>query len=223
MSLPQLREALLPHSEKRRPTDTSRSIRFHQDEDAPSSGSDHLRLYRPAPLFGLQDIADPNTDRARRSRSLSPSRRSRTKEWWQVTVRRSHSTPRNMRDLEGSYEYFPLGSTTENIKLPLARVLDRQGFGSELYRGKDGVVLRTATDLLPYRVGNNERRHMRPEVAAFYGQQNQQIADMLLMERHIHNVTADIRAENTGGAPVSNYHVVSDCLFFTSLQACRSI
>lgn len=49
---------------------------------------------------------------------------------------------------------------------------------------------------------------MSEGLAQFYSQQNQEIADMLLMERHIHNVTADVREEKLGD-PVANYHLVS--------------
>jgi len=99
-----------------------------------------------------------------------------------------------------------LAATCESIKLPVARVLDRQGFGAELYRGPQGQVVRTATDLLPFRVSKWRRESMSEGLAQFYSQQNQEIADMLLMERHIHNVTADVREEKLGD-PVANYHL----------------
>ncbi|CEP03059.1 Cation efflux protein cytoplasmic domain-containing protein [Plasmodiophora brassicae] len=101
-------------------------------------------------------------------------------------------------------EDMPAVASTES------QVLDRQGFGTVLYRSPSGKVIRTAHDLLAYMVPDVDLQRMKPTLAAFYTAQNAQIEDMLTMERHIHNVTADVRRPRNG----SGSEVSTDVLFY---------
>lgn len=73
--------------------------------------------------------------------------------------------------------------------------------------GSHGVLF---ADLLPYRVSHADLRRMKPALAAFYADQNAQIDDLLTMERHIHNVTADVRRPVAG----TESDISSDALFY---------
>lgn len=72
------------------------------------------------------------------------------------------------------------------------------------------MILTRAPDLLAYMVPDVDLQRMKPTLAAFYTAQNAQIEDMLTMERHIHNVTADVRRPRNG----SGSEVSTDVLFY---------
>eukprot|EP00474_Spongospora_subterranea_P005792 CRZ06250.1 hypothetical protein [Spongospora subterranea] len=83
--------------------------------------------------------------------------------------------------------------------LPQGKVLDRQGHGAVYYRSYDGTTIyRTATDLVKCRVQYPKIQSLPAPIAKFYNEQNAQIDDMIRMEQHIHNVTADVRSPGEG-------------------------